>query len=108
MLVCAHCRRETHENSRFCSVCGKPVSSATQMQKMQSHQVATYPLPYDRAAVSVGSFGQVFGLDPRVVFLTTVVDTMLFGGQFITLGTSSLLWARARYSPCRWGSFLAS
>lgn len=91
MLVCAHCRGETHENSRFCSVCGKPVNSATQMQEMQSHQVSTYPLPYDRAAVSVGGFGQVFGLDPRVVFLTTAVDTMLFGGQFITLGTSSLL-----------------
>jgi hypothetical protein len=58
---------------------------------MQSHPVSNYPLPYDRAAVSAGGFGQVFGLDPRVVFLTAVVDTMLFGGQFITLGTSSLL-----------------
>jgi len=58
---------------------------------MPSHQVPVYPLPDNRSAVSAGGFGQVFGLDPRVVFLTTVVDTMLFGGQFITLGTSSLL-----------------
>jgi hypothetical protein len=48
-------------------------------------------LPDNRGVASAGGFGQVFGLDPRVVFLTTVVDTMLFGGQFITLGTSSLL-----------------
>jgi phage shock protein PspC (stress-responsive transcriptional regulator) len=91
MLICAHCRSEIHENSRFCSVCGNPVNAAPQMQKMQSHRVSAYPLPYDRAAVSAGGFGQVFGLDPRVVFLTMVVDTMLFGGQFITLGTSTLL-----------------
>lgn len=91
MLVCAHCRNGIHEASRFCSVCGKPISSATQMQNMQSYQVPTYPLPNNRVAVSAGGFAQVFGLDPRVVFLTTVVDTMLFGGQFITLGTSSLL-----------------
>ena len=61
------------------------------MQNMTSRQVSTYPLVDNRTAVSAGGFGQVFGLDPRVVFLTTVVDTMLFGGQFTTLGTSSLL-----------------
>lgn len=98
MLVCAHCRSGIHEDSRFCSVCGTPVSSAAQMQ---SHQVSTYTLPqpnvphpsvpYQHAAVSAGGFGQIFGLDPRVVLLTTVVDTMLFGGQFITLSTSTLL-----------------
>jgi len=88
MPVCAHCRSQIHQNSRFCPVCGTSVNSATQMQ---SHQVSTYPLPDRRAAVSAGGFGQIFGLDPRVVFLTAVVDTMLFGGQFITLGTSSLL-----------------
>jgi hypothetical protein len=91
MLVCAHCRSEIHDASRFCSVCGNPIYSATQIQNMPSRQVSAYPLPDNRGAVSAGGFGQVFGLDPRVVFLTTVVDTMLFGGQFITLGTSSLL-----------------
>jgi hypothetical protein len=34
--------------------------------------------------------GQVFGLDPRVVFLTLVVDAMLFGGDVISGGAG--LW----------------
>ena len=91
MPVCAHCRSEIHGDSRFCSVCGNPVTFATQVQGIQSQQVPAYPLPYHRVAVSAGGFGQIFGLDPRVVLLTMIVDTMLFGGQFITLGVSSLI-----------------
>lgn len=88
MLLCAHCQSEIHENSSFCSVCGTPVNAATQMQ---SRPVSTDPLPEYRAAVSGGGFGQIFGLDPRVVLLTMVIDAMLFGGEYITLGTSWLL-----------------
>jgi hypothetical protein len=46
---------------------------------------------YEHVPVSAHGFGQVFGLDPRVVLLTAIVDTMLFGGQFLTLGTSTLI-----------------
>jgi hypothetical protein len=38
-----------------------------------------------------GGFGQIFGLDPRVVFLTVVADTMLFGGAVATLGAGLAL-----------------
>jgi hypothetical protein len=31
-------------------------------------------------------FAQVFGLDPRIAFLTFVVDIMLFGGELMSLG----------------------
>jgi len=31
-------------------------------------------------------FAQVFGLDPRIAFLTLVVDIMLFGGELMSLG----------------------
>jgi ABC-type xylose transport system permease subunit len=58
---------------------------------MQIQPASAYPLPYGHAPVSAGGFGQAFGLDPRIVFLTTIVDTMLFSGQFLTLGTSSFL-----------------
>lgn len=91
MLVCAHCRSEIHANSRFCSACGVSVFSAPQNQIIQGNHAPTYPLPPESTSVSAGGFGQVFGLDPRVVVLTTIVDTMLFGGQLITLGTSTLL-----------------
>ncbi len=88
MLLCAYCRSEIHDASKFCSFCGRPINSATQIQNMPSHQVSRYPSANEHGAVSAPGFGQVFGLDPRVVFLTTVVDTMLFGGQLMTLGTS--------------------
>jgi hypothetical protein len=34
---------------------------------------------------------QLLGLDPRIVFLTFVVDLMLFGGEVVTLGASILI-----------------
>jgi hypothetical protein len=36
-------------------------------------------------------FAQVFGLDPRIALLTVVVDSMLFGGQVVTLGASTII-----------------
>jgi len=31
-------------------------------------------------------FAQLFGLDPRIAFLTLIVDLMLFGGVVLTIG----------------------
>jgi hypothetical protein len=38
--------------------------------------------------VAARGFAQIFGLHPAVAFLTLLVDTMLFGGDVVTLGTS--------------------
>lgn len=38
------------------------------------------------AARSARGFTQVFGLDPRIAFLTFVIDLMLFGGEVLTFG----------------------
>jgi phage shock protein PspC (stress-responsive transcriptional regulator) len=57
---------------------------------MQSQGII-HPVRHDGTPVPAGGLGQIFGLDPRVVVLTMVVDTMLFGGQLVTLGTSFLL-----------------
>jgi hypothetical protein len=90
MLICAHCGSQVQEPARFCSACGNAVHSAPQLP-IQGRQVSAYPLPYGPTAPHAGGFGQVFGLDPRIVLLTTVVDTMLFGGDFLTMGMSTLL-----------------
>jgi hypothetical protein len=87
MLACAHCNSQIPDLSRFCSVCGCPNLSASTMQKFAGRTPSATLLPHHRA----GGFGQAFGLDPRVAFLTVVVDTMLFGGQIATLGASVLL-----------------
>jgi hypothetical protein len=38
------------------------------------------------SARNAKGFSQLFGLDPRIAFLTFVVDLMLFGGEVLTLG----------------------
>jgi hypothetical protein len=64
-----------------------------QAPSIQGHQVSAYPFPGQAVAGARADagFGQVFGLDPRIALLTVVVDTMLFGGQLVTLGTSTVL-----------------
>jgi hypothetical protein len=49
---------------------------------MQSQGII-HPVRHDGTPVPAGGLGQIFGLDPRVVVLTMVVDTMLFGGQLV-------------------------
>jgi hypothetical protein len=34
---------------------------------------------------------QIFGIDPRIAFLTFVVDLMLFGGEVATLGAAVII-----------------
>jgi hypothetical protein len=40
----------------------------------------------DQTDTIAKGLSQVFGLDPRIAFLTFVVDTMLFGGELLTAG----------------------
>src|SRR5271165_5684778 len=40
----------------------------------------------ERSARHSRGFAQLFGLDPRIAFLTFVIDVMLFGGEVLTLG----------------------
>jgi uncharacterized membrane protein YvlD (DUF360 family) len=35
---------------------------------------------------SIGRFGQLLGLDPRVAFLTLIVDVMLNAGDLVSMG----------------------
>jgi len=94
MVACAHCHSTIHQTSRFCSECGSPVGSAAQMRNVTGQQVSANaahlstlsgnPIP------THSGFAQVFGLDPRIALLTVVVDSMLFGGQLVTLGTSTM------------------
>lgn len=85
MVSCANCQSTIHQASRFCSVCGQAVRSYSP----QGNSLTASPgIPYH---AHHASFGQHFGLDPRIVLLTLAVDSMLFGGQLVTLGASALL-----------------
>jgi len=91
MLACANCHTQIHEACRFCPMCGQPTSSAAQSYTMPRSQAPAYSLADNRGALHQRGFGQVFGLDPRVAFLTVVVDAMLFGGDVATMGAGVLL-----------------
>jgi hypothetical protein len=41
---------------------------------------------HEQTAATSRGFTQIFGLDPRIAFLTFVIDLMLFGGEVLTLG----------------------
>lgn len=92
-VACARCHSGIHPASRYCSACG----AAQQMRTIEGSPLPAYipvssnlPLNH-RGGASTAGFARIFGLDPRVALLTIVVDTMLFGGQLLTLGTSALL-----------------
>lgn len=41
---------------------------------------------HDQSPKSSRGFVQLFGLDPRIAFLTFIIDLMIFGGVTLTLG----------------------
>jgi hypothetical protein len=96
MIACANCHNQIADSSRFCSSCGQPNPSAWQMSAGQvsggpGAMTSAYPVLHHRTGVFHRGFGQLFGLDPRVAFLTVVVDSMLFGGQIATLGAATIV-----------------
>jgi hypothetical protein len=101
MLACAHCQSQITETSRFCSACGMPTTATRSMRNVTDPtSVSGFanaassggPVhPLQRAGHFHAGFGQMFGLDPRIAFLTVVVDTMLFGSEIATAGLSTVL-----------------
>jgi hypothetical protein len=97
MIACESCHSAIHEASRFCPVCGRPRTPAAQFA---APAVPAQPYQEIRpgqltAANGIqphhGGFVQHFGLDPRIALLTVIVDSMLFGGQVLTLGSTMML-----------------
>ena len=91
MRACIHCLTQIHEACRFCPMCGAPTGAAAQTTMPPRQPDAVLPPLESRAALHQRGFGQVFGLDPRIAFLTVVVDAMLFGTDVATLGAGALL-----------------
>lgn len=91
MTSCDSCHSAIHEASRFCPVCGRPRTSSLAFQGAQGGIQPGRAAAASAVAQHHGGFVQHFGLDPRVALLTVIVDTMLFGGQVATLGSTMLL-----------------
>jgi hypothetical protein len=73
--------QDTHE---YCCKCGKQTdSSALVSRGPRFHRI---PNRNPETVGSIARFGQLFGLDPRVAFLTLIVDMMLNAGDLISMG----------------------
>lgn len=88
MAACSQCGAALYGAGNYCSTCGaktKGQAGRYLPEPITKHNVisngADGPLP------SKG-FGQIFGLDPRITFLTFLLDWMLFGVEGMSFFTS--------------------
>lgn len=90
IVACSRCGAPVDDENQFCGKCGSKVSFPTpQFQKLAPHQFfVSEPLPASGPGPHTANqgFAQRFGLDPRIAFLTFVVDMMLFGGDVLSGG----------------------
>jgi len=84
IVACSRCGAPVDDSNQYCARCGSKVSFPVPhfASTPPSYSYAATPQPH---AVSRG-FGQMFGLDPRIAFLTVIVDMMLFGGDVLSGG----------------------
>lgn len=83
MIYCTQCGSVLQGIHQYCWKCGKKADTSTSIVGRPDsglHSAESRgPAPHRR-------FGQLFGLDPRVAFVTLIVDMMLNAGDLATLG----------------------
>jgi uncharacterized membrane protein YvlD (DUF360 family) len=84
MLLCAQCGFAMPDTHQYCGNCGKQIESSALVRR--GHRFQRIPSQNSETVGSIRRFGQLFGLDPRIAFLTLIVDMMLNAGDLITMG----------------------
>jgi hypothetical protein len=84
-MFCIQCGASLEEAGQYCALCGARVSSPSRVPSRPAFLVSTPP-PEVHASRRGKGFSQVYGLDPRVAFLTLIVDLMLNAGDIATMG----------------------
>ena len=84
MLFCSQCDSAIPDTNEYCGRCGKRVESVAVVPRGPRSQ--RIPDKNSERVQSVGRFGQLFGLDPRIAFLTLIVDMMLNAGDLVSMG----------------------
>ena len=83
MIHCTQCGASIQEGNQFCGKCGtKAEIAAVELRAPRFWRVPAK----DQATVPQRRFSQVFGLDPRIAFLTLIVDMMLNAGELLSMG----------------------
>ena len=83
MIYCTQCGASIHEGNQYCGRCGTKVEISAIVRRRPGF----WRVPAkDQAGTPPRRFGQVFGLDPRIAFLTLIIDMMLNAGDLISMG----------------------
>ncbi len=85
MNFCTKCGATLQEAHQFCWHCG---TKAEAPEPSRSTAISRFfrAVPRPEAPRTLKKFGQTFGLDPRVAFLTLVIDMMLNAGDLASMG----------------------
>jgi hypothetical protein len=84
MLFCTHCGSAMPDTHEYCGKCGKQIDSSALVPRGPRFQ--RIPNRNPETVGCIARFGQLFGLDPRIAFLTLIVDMMLNAGDLISMG----------------------
>jgi hypothetical protein len=85
MMFCTKCGAGLEDAHQYCWKCGARASASARFSGMANSQLPAIPADV-RGSSRHRRFGQLFGLDPRVAFLTLIVDVMLNAGDLATMG----------------------
>ena len=83
MIYCTQCGANIHEGNQFCGKCGTKADITTVVRRVPGF----WRVPAkDQTAAAPRRFSQAFGLDPRIAFLTLIIDMMLNAGDLLSMG----------------------
>jgi hypothetical protein len=83
MIYCTQCGASVQEGNQFCGKCGTKAGISAVVRRVPRF----WRVPAkDQATVPQRRFSQVFGLDPRIAFLTLIIDMMLNAGELLSMG----------------------
>ncbi|TWB15540.1 hypothetical protein FBZ89_114134 [Nitrospirillum amazonense] len=95
MAFCSDCGKQLPSTAAaFCGHCGSQVARMA-LTTVEPPPNAAYRMAAPGGAIAAtvnppptkGGFVQTFGLDIRVAILTVIVDTLVFSGTIVSLGT---------------------
>jgi hypothetical protein len=82
---CTKCGAGLEDAHQYCWKCGAKASASAKFSGMYDSRLPSIPV-HPGGGQTRGRFGQLFGLDPRIAFLTLIVDVMLNAGDLATMG----------------------
>jgi hypothetical protein len=85
MIFCTHCGATLENRHQYCWSCGTKAERSGSIPPRTASPVPYIPAETQRTTAP-RKFGQIFGLDPRVAFLTLIIDIMLNAGDLVSMG----------------------